>query len=89
MAVEIGVFRLIREALYFCSTITATTSKFSWELQIDVSIIYWFPMDLFLRWTDVFLGGHQVVIYLLPFENSKMAAILNFEVVAKIVERKW
>ena len=27
MAVEIGVFRLIREALYFWSTITATTSK--------------------------------------------------------------
>ena len=43
MAVEIGVFRLIPEALYFCSTITATTSKFCWELQIDVSIIYWFP----------------------------------------------
>ena len=27
IAVEIGVFRLIHEALYFCSTITATTSK--------------------------------------------------------------
>ena len=45
MAVEIGVFRLIREALYFGSKITATTSKFCWELQIDVSIIYSFIRD--------------------------------------------
>ena len=45
MAVEIGVFRLIREALYFFSLIFSSHRnrelyELLWELQIDVSIIY-------------------------------------------------
>ena len=60
MAFEIGVFRLIREAIYFCSTITATTSKFCWELQIDVSIIYWF----YKKWSSesIFGPGFEEII---------------------------
>ena len=47
MAVEIGVFRLIREVLYFFSLIfsshrTRELYEILWELQIDVSIIYSF-----------------------------------------------
>ncbi len=55
MAVEIGVFRLIREALYFFSLIfsshrTRELYDLLWELQIDVSIIYSFSK------THVFKG---------------------------------
>ena len=44
MAVEIGVFRLIREALYFFTLIFSSHRnrelyELLWELQIDVSII--------------------------------------------------
>ena len=51
MAVEIGVFRLIREALYFVSLIfssqrTRELYELFWELQIDVSIIYSFLKKL-------------------------------------------
>ena len=50
MAVEIGVFRLIREALYFFSLIlsshrTRELYELLWELQIDVSIIYSFSYE--------------------------------------------
>ena len=38
MAVEIGVFRLIREALYFCSTITASTSNFCGSFKLTCQL---------------------------------------------------
>ena len=54
MAVEIGVFRLLREALYFFSLIlsshrTRELYELLWELQIDVSIIYSFVLGLLLK----------------------------------------
>ena len=50
MAVEIGVFRLIREALYFFSLIfsshrTRELYELLREFQIDVSIIYSLNID--------------------------------------------
>ena len=59
MAVEIGVFRLIREALYFFSLIfsshrTRELYDLLWELQIDVSIIYSFLNRLHSFYTRKF-----------------------------------
>ena len=68
MAVEIGVFRLIREALYFCSMITATTSKFCWELQIDVSFIYWLILlDIYSDISALQIRYYSALLQRCPF----------------------
>ena len=62
MAVEIGVFRLIREALYFFSLIfssqrTRELYYLLWELQIDVSIIYSLSIEFVHFWSIWVLKG--------------------------------
>ena len=63
MAVEIGVFRLIREALYFWSTITATTSKSCGSFKLTcqlfthfVKIVDFGPKTLIMTKNDLFIA---------------------------------
>ncbi len=83
MAVKIGVFRLIREALYFWSTITATTSKscgsfkltcqlftrcnFNVHHSICTTLLY---KKLSTKWKNM---------YLFSFYSTKCPARFNFQ----------
>ncbi len=95
MAVEIGVFRLIREALYFFSLIfsshrTRELYDLLWELQIDVSIIYSFLIVLYLKTS--FLVQENVRKGCLSFRRIKRSQIdscINEGLICWSKYREW